>query len=82
MDLVSYSIGFSMVGDPFSPVTMVISDCPITYISYTQYRRRRDVRQRNVPHRSTEDVRRTKRAVITYDVSYCDSLFSSSSLAT
>ena len=68
LDMVGRSTGFPMVGKPFSTVNLVISDCPITY--------KHGRRQKN------QVSQRAKRSLVTYDVSICDSLFSSSSLAT
>ena len=68
LDMVSRSTGFPMVGKPFSTVNLVVSDCPITY--------------KNGRRRTNQVSQRAKQSLVTYDVSICDSLFSTSSLAT
>ena len=68
LDMVSRSTGFPMVGKPFRTVSLVVSDCPITY----KHGRRR----------KNQVSQKAKQSSVTYDVSICDSLFSISSLAT
>ena len=70
-------VGFKTLDVPFTPITPVISDCPISFIS-NESRRKRDVSQRA----SSGRAHRKKRETIVYDVSACDTAFSSSSLTT
>lgn len=80
MDSVSGVVGFPPAESPFKDIQLVISDCPITYTTSEPIaRRKREVRQTRAI--ASPVHRRQKRAVITYDVNICDSIFSSSSLA-
>ena len=81
-DEVNGTVGFPAPQDPFNPIYLVLSDAPITNTSplETSARKKREVRS-NRKRRSS--VHRRRRAVITYyDVSICDSVFTTSSLAT
>ena len=78
LDIVGKQVGFPAVDEPFKPVALVVSDCPITYTSYLALRKKRDVHLQTTAPAS----QRRKRQVVTYDVNTCDSVFSSSTLAT
>ena len=79
-DQVSGTVGFPAAVIPFNDVYLVTSDCPINYSPLEQSaRRKREVRSNR---NSLSPAHRQRRAVITYyDVSICDSIFTSSSLA-
>ena len=80
LDVKSRTVGFPPVYSPFSPIYLVVSDLPITYESYNARRRKREVDRQSM--NAAIALHRRKRQIVSYEISACDSVFTSSTLAT